>query len=287
MTLAVKNVLDLIVPEYAVTFVTMLAVFLLIEKDFSKILLLAVPFFAYLFALFGFNALNQVFDAKMDKISKPLRPIPSKRVSEKEAKLVSTIFFAICFLLGAFSMPLFVTILFFVLATIIYTHPKLFFRKFFWATPVFGSIFYAIIPFLCVTLFFQKEVNLLFLIIFAGLVAAISITKDIEDVVAEKEFGINSIPKIIGAKKTALASVACLLLVLCLALGLVLLQLLNFVFLLPIFFSFICVLLVSLKVLRKTFSEKVVTQSKLVGIFMVLVVFIQLLFGLTAFLIKT
>jgi geranylgeranylglycerol-phosphate geranylgeranyltransferase len=202
MALNFRNILDLTNPEYALTIFTLISAFFLLQLNNSDFLWFLVPAFSYLFALFGFNSLNQVFDIEIDKISKPLRPIPSKRVSIEEAKKVSIFFFGLAFILALTSFELFLTILFFVLAILLYSHPKIFFRKFIWATPIFGMIFYVLIPFFCVTFFFQKELPIFFLVIFSGLTASISAVKDVEDLKSDKKENIASIPMKIGAKKT-------------------------------------------------------------------------------------
>jgi len=284
MTINLKNLVDLVVPEYAVTILTMFSVFLLIENNFAAVSLLAFPVFSYLFALFGFNTLNHIFDARMDKITKPLRPIPSKRVSVKEAKIVSVIFFSLSFVFALFSPTLLFVILSFVFATMLYSHPRIFLRKYLWATPFFGAVFYSLIPFLCVALFFDKEIPWLFLVFFSGLVASVSITKDIEDLYAEKMFGIKSVPRIIGVGKTLWVTIIGLLLSTVIA-TLILIQT-EPVFLLPAILSLLATGFVSLIFLRKKVEEKIVTQSKIVSILMVVVVLTQLLFGLTVFLSK-
>lgn len=285
MTINIHDFFELIAPHYAITALTMVSVFLIVEKDYSKVTLLFFPICAYLFALFGFNVLNNIFDARMDRISKPLRPIPSKRVSKKEAKILSMVFFVGSFVIAMFSLTLLLIIATFVIATVVYSHPKLFFRKHFWATPLFGMIFYGVVPFLIVTSQFSKETPFIFLLFFAGLIVPVSITKDIEDIKAEKKFGINSIPNLIGTDKTIwLAAIG-----LCLSLiigGIVLTQE-NQIFFLPTIVSLFFTIVGSIKIIRTKIESNIITQSKIVSLFMVLVVFIQLLFGITVFLNKS
>lgn len=285
MTINLRNLIDLTVPEYAITILTMFSVFLLIENDFSTIPLLVFPVFSYVFALFGFNTLNHAFDAEMDKITKPLRPVPSKRVNVKEVKIISAVFFILSFIFASSSPILLFAILSFVFATMLYSHPSVFFRKYLWATPFFAVVFYSLIPFLCVALFFKKDIPWLFLAFFSALVASVSITKDIEDLDAEKRFGIKSVPNLVGISKTLWLAIIGLFLSLGVA-TLILVQT-NLVFLFPATLSLLAAGFVSLIILRKKFEEEIVTQSKVVTTLMVLVVLIQLLFGLTAFLSKS
>jgi 4-hydroxybenzoate polyprenyltransferase len=51
------------------------------------------------------NGINQVYDLPIDRINKPERPIPSGRMSIKEAWVVSIIFFALAWILAWFITP--------------------------------------------------------------------------------------------------------------------------------------------------------------------------------------
>ncbi len=51
------------------------------------------------------NTLNQIFDLEIDKVNKPKRPLPSKRISVKEAFVFSITLYLISFLLAWFVSP--------------------------------------------------------------------------------------------------------------------------------------------------------------------------------------
>jgi len=282
MPLNAKIILALIVPEYVITLVTFLAVFLLASKQVSLLPLLAVPFVVYLLALFGFNAINQVFDAKMDAITKPKRPIPSKKVTKYEATVFSALLFGLSFILAFFTnliMPWFL----FVIVTFLYSHPRVYLRKYLIATPLFGMLFYAVVPFLFVSAYFGLPINYLFLVFFSLIIACVSILKDIEDIKAEKMFGIKSIPSILGEYLTVQVSVFSLLAIILLFGTIFILG--NLLFIWSTIIALVFVFAIGTFVLFRQYFGKVLTSSRILAIFMVVVVVVQLIFGLSVFLI--
>jgi geranylgeranylglycerol-phosphate geranylgeranyltransferase len=274
MPFSVKTILQLVVPEYLVTLVTFVSIFLLSFGQISLLYLVVVPFIVYLLALFGFNALNQVFDVKMDAITKPNRPIPSKKVTIQEATIFSMLLFGISLVLAFFSNLLLPWFLF-VISTLLYSHPKIFLRKYLIATPLFGLIFYVAIPFLFVSTYFNLKINYLFLIFFSLIIACVSILKDIEDLKAEKKFGLKSIPSILGEKLTIKVSFFSLLAV-TLIFGLIL-SISNIFFVLPLIISLLVSCFIGLFVL----TRKNIKSSKVLILFMLVAVIIQLVFGLS------
>lgn len=278
MPFNVKTIIQLIVPEYIVTIVTFVSIFLLSTKQVSLLPLLLVPFVVYLLTLFGFNALNQVFDVKMDAITKPLRPIPSKKVTIQEATIFSIFLFSVSLVLAFFSNLLLPWFLF-VVSTLLYSHPKMFLRKYLISTPVFGLIFYVAVPFLFVSTYFNLEINYLFLTFFALIIASVSILKDIEDLKAEKKSGIKSIPSILGEYPSIQASFFSLL-ALVLIFGIII-SISNLFFIWATVISLIVVFSVGTFVLFRQYYGKVLNSSKILIMFMLIAVIIQLVFGLS------
>lgn len=281
MSLNTKTILQLIVPEYTITLVTFLAIFLLTFKQTSSLPLLVVPFVIYLIALFGFNVINQVFDVKMDALTKPSRPIPSKKVTIKEATLFAELLFGVSLILAFFSQLL-LPLGLFLIATLLYSHPKIFLRRYLLATPIFGLIFYAVIPFIFVSSYLDIKINFFTMAFFSLLIAGVSSLKDMEDVFAEKKFGLKSIPGLFGNYATTQLSIFSLLSTIT-VFGIVFISN-NVLFILPVIISLAVVLATGL-ILNKLRIEKKLNYSKVLPIFMLIVVFIQLLFGISAFLI--
>ncbi|MEI7961776.1 MAG: UbiA family prenyltransferase [archaeon] len=282
MPLNIKTILQLIVPEYILTGITFIAIFLLTSNQSSLSLLLVVPFVVYLLALFGFNAINQFFDAKMDAITKPKRPIPSKKVTKNEALLFAGILFGVSLVLAFFSQVLLPWLLF-IIVTFLYSHPKTFLRRYLPATPLFGLTFYVIVPFLFISSYFGLTINYFFLVFFSIIIACVSILKDIEDIPTEIKFGLKSIPRILGAHNTIKVSIFSLLATV-LAFGAIL-SINNLLFALPTIISLAIVLIAGSFVMPKKSSDKILKHSKILAMFMLVAVIIQLAFGITAFLI--
>lgn len=153
------------------------------------------------------NALNQATDVKVDKISKPYRPIVRGDISLKEAKIVSLILYVIAFSLS-FTINFTFTLIVFLIAifTVSYSLPprlkdKLFLNQIWIAIPrgLFGilaswSVFGSPLEKLPLTIGF---IAMTFLI--GG-----SITKDIIDCEADKKTGTKTLINTYGLKKAAL-----------------------------------------------------------------------------------
>ncbi len=153
------------------------------------------------------NALNQATDVKVDKISKPYRPIVRGDISLKEAKIVSVILYIIALLLS-FTINFTFTIIVFLIAvfTVTYSLPprlkdKLFLNQIWIAVPrgFFGilaswSVFGNPIEKLPLTIGF---------IVMTFLIGG-SITKDIIDSEADKKTGTITLINTYGIKKAAL-----------------------------------------------------------------------------------
>jgi 4-hydroxybenzoate polyprenyltransferase len=153
------------------------------------------------------NALNQATDFKVDKISKPYRPIVRGDISLREAKIVSVILYIIAFSLSFTINFTFILIVFLIsIFTVSYSLPprlkdKLFFNQIWIAIPrgLFGilaswSVFGSPLEKLPLTIGF---IAMTFLI--GG-----SITKDIIDSEADKKTGTRTLINTYGIKKAAL-----------------------------------------------------------------------------------
>jgi len=150
------------------------------------------------------NALNQVYDVDIDKVNKPYRPIPSGRISIKEAMAISWFLYGVALFRSLLINGVFAGLVFILAAiTVIYSVPPVRLKKRLWisnisigfargllgiVTPwcIFGSIFNPI-PWLVGT------------IIGIYLVGAAT-TKDFTDIPGDKKYGVRTLPAVYGVK---------------------------------------------------------------------------------------
>jgi len=155
------------------------------------------------------NALNQVTDIRVDRISKPYRPLPGGIVSIGEAKVISFIMYFLAFYLAISINVMFsVFVLLIITFTVTYSLPPrmkdfLFLNQLWVAIPrgllgilaswsVFGSAFHPVpIAIGFIAMFF----------LIGG-----SVTKDITDSDADKRTGTHTLINTFGLKKSAFMS---------------------------------------------------------------------------------
>ncbi|MFQ6118478.1 MAG: geranylgeranylglycerol-phosphate geranylgeranyltransferase [Methanosarcinales archaeon] len=164
---------------------------------------LLVFFVVFLITCAG-NAINDFFDAEIDAINMPNRPIPSGKISKKNAKYFSIALFVLGIALSytiskiGFIIALFNSIL------LIYYSKKL--KR----TVLFGNI--AIGYLVGSTFLFGgavfgiegiKVISVLFML---SMLATISreIIKDIEDLIGDRDLGAITLPVLYGNKKSAI-----------------------------------------------------------------------------------
>lgn len=155
------------------------------------------------------NALNQVTDIEVDKISKPYRPIVRGVVSKREAKTLSLLLYLFAFSISLFVNAMFsVFIVFIILFTVTYSVPPrmkdfLFLNQLWVAIPrgflgilaswsVFGNSFQPV------------PLSIGFIAMF--FLIGGSITKDITDSEADKKTGTHTLINTYGVKKAAFIS---------------------------------------------------------------------------------
>jgi geranylgeranylglycerol-phosphate geranylgeranyltransferase len=203
--LTARNLIDLIIPHYLIiTVVSPLTAWLIIS-GLKVSLQLPFAIISLSFAMLGFNAANMVFDRKLDKLSKPRRPIPSGRVKTGDAGFLSLTFYflslALAYLIGGVMI---ITIAAFLLVSFLYTYPPIYLKKYFWGTSIIGAIIYGAIPFLAAWSVSDSSIPLEFLLFYSLLVFFVAPSKDIEDMKGENKYKIDSIPIRLGIKNTVL-----------------------------------------------------------------------------------
>lgn len=204
-----KDFLDLIVPHYLIIAISApFASYMILTGQFPSVSILPVIFSLSL-AVCGFNITNMVFDAKIDAIDKPLRPIVQKKISVSQAKSIAIIFYFFSILIAFFINNYFLFLIaIFIIMTYCYSAPKIYLKKYFWASSFVGAVAYGIIPFLAAHSITTSPINLHFLVFFTLIYVVISNAKDFEDMTGEKKLGINSLPLIFGPDLAAKLMIA-------------------------------------------------------------------------------
>ncbi|MBI4162428.1 MAG: UbiA prenyltransferase family protein [Candidatus Aenigmarchaeota archaeon] len=184
----VKVFIELTVPQYLIiTLISPIAAWLLITGiTFSFELLLSM--ISLSFAMLGFNTLNMIFDKDLDKINKPLRPLPSGQISVKRTLLFMFVFYAISLPIAALGgIKLFLVIIAFIAISFFYTNPITRIKKYFWSSSIIGALIYGTLPFMTAWAISNKPLPWIFLFFFTFLIFFIAPSKDIEDIEGEKK----------------------------------------------------------------------------------------------------
>lgn len=201
-----NSIIKLVLPEHAV--MPMVGIFVgatITAKVIPNIEVLVVPFLAFLFLVWGFNALNGIFDFKIDKINKPKRPLPHGELTHPQVSFIFITFSTIGLAL-AFSISIEIFILggvFFILG-LMYSAPPIRIKMKFLGINLIGGVLYGVIP-LSVGYFLasNSQVNVpLFFFIFIS-TAIVSSVKDFDDVIGDEVYNVKSLPAVYGIKKAA------------------------------------------------------------------------------------
>ncbi|MGD0535447.1 MAG: geranylgeranylglycerol-phosphate geranylgeranyltransferase [Methanoregula sp.] len=150
------------------------------------------------------NVINDYFDAKIDAINRPERPIPSGTVSRNAALLYAGILFLLGILFAGFTSPLCLAIAVFnaILLVAYAAHLK--------STPFFGN---AAVSYLAASIFLfggalaggNRLLDMLPVATIAFLaMLARELLKDAEDIDGDRAGGADTLPIRIGVRKTAL-----------------------------------------------------------------------------------
>jgi geranylgeranylglycerol-phosphate geranylgeranyltransferase len=192
------------------------AVLLMAIIDFNHGIPIILGFITVLFATSGGNVINDFFDYKIDKINKPERPIPSGRISLKNAKNYSYSLFIISTILSILISYLVLNIIPF-LIVIICCGIMYLYARYFKAMPLIGNIVVAVLTALCfilggVILAFDTSSFPILTTSFAlgffafAMTLAREITKDMEDVEGDKIENARTLPILVGNKKSSILS---------------------------------------------------------------------------------
>ncbi len=157
------------------------------------------------FLICGFgNALNDIYDIEIDKINKPFRPLPSNKISLKNAKIFSWLLVVIGILLSIFNKVCFVIAIINALA--LYLYAKKYKRN-----KIIGNL---IVAYLTGSVFIfggasVNNVGITLILFLCAMFATWSreIIKDFEDIDGDLKEGVLSLPIKYGKKSLYIASV--------------------------------------------------------------------------------
>jgi geranylgeranylglycerol-phosphate geranylgeranyltransferase len=199
-TSRLRSFIVLVTPQYGILVLfNVLSASLIVARGslpLGPAALLAVSFLAGIFFL---NALNQIADLELDRINKPRRPLPSGRISLGEAKLVTIVLFAggLCTsaLIGRGN---FLAMLIFLLISVEYSYPPIVFRRSWLGASFVGALLLGAMPVIAMSLALHRSIDVPSALLFAGLIWALTMTKDLEDAAGDKVFGHRTIPVLFG-----------------------------------------------------------------------------------------
>lgn len=153
------------------------------------------------------NGLNQVFDLEIDRINKPARPLPSARLTTRQAGLAVTLLYAASVALASFVNKTFlIIVLFTAFATYAYSAPPLRTKRVFWLAnltiAVPRGLLLIVAGWASVARVDRGEPWFIGLIFALFLLGAAS-TKDFADMEGDRAFGCMTMPIVIGVKRAA------------------------------------------------------------------------------------
>lgn len=162
------------------------------------------------------NSLNAAYDADIDKINKPYRPVPAGIVSKDEARSLAWFLYLVTIWRAAtaFKLTFSFLVLMIMLITMAYSMPPLRLKKRFWWSNVSIGWARGMLGFVAAWsifddplaphdgLFFNPEPWTIGGIMFIFLIGATT-TKDFTDIEGDKKFGMNTLPVVYGPRKAA------------------------------------------------------------------------------------
>ncbi|MFH1978408.1 MAG: UbiA family prenyltransferase [Candidatus Aenigmatarchaeota archaeon] len=282
MAITLENFKNLVLPQYLIVILfSLFSSYIVISGTLS--LFLVLPFLAISFAMFALNITNNIVDIDLDKINKPKRPLPSGKMSVKEAKMLVVVCVFLSLLFSSLTNWItFVMIIVFHILSVLYSIPPLRLKRFLFADNIIGSIIYGAFPFVIAWSLLSEEFSIIFLIFFSGLIFAIASIKDLEDVKGEKEKGIDTLPIRIGVKNSILFTVSIMFVVLLMMFASSLLGMIDFIYIYPSLVSLLIWILFYVKSRKVNIEKNVITQSKIMTTSMIVVAVYYVSFALAS-----
>ena len=207
--------LKILRPDEAFMMAMPVVIIAIVGHDFSLSVLLGT-IVVFLMAGAG-NVINDVFDWKIDAVNKPDRPIPSGRITLRNARIYAGILYAVSAVLSLVISYLIHNIWFFVIiacsAVIIYAY-----SRYFKALPLVGNIVVGGMIGFCfvvggfILLCNTKDWGIFRVSVYIGLLAAVAnvareLIKDMEDVQGDQLGGARTFPVLYGKKPSSVLSI--------------------------------------------------------------------------------
>ncbi len=156
------------------------------------------------------NCMNAAYDAHIDRINKPYRPIPKGLVTRDEAFSIAFLLYFVAFVRAMLISPEFwalVTII--TIITIYYSMPPVRFKKRFWVSNISIAMARGLLGFVAAWSIFGDPWDptpwVIGGILFIYLVGATT-SKDFTDIEGDREFGMRTLPVVYGPKRAALVT---------------------------------------------------------------------------------
>ena len=160
------------------------------------------------------NTLNQVYDYDIDKINKPYRPLPREILTKDDALTIAWVLYLVTLWRITLINSAFATIvLIIMLVTIFYSLPPLRFKQRFLISNISIAFARGLLGFVAAWSIFDQTIlpweeptpwaiGLLFGIYLMGAVT----TKDFTDIEGDREYGMNTLPVVLGMRGSILFS---------------------------------------------------------------------------------
>ncbi len=156
------------------------------------------------------NCMNAAYDAHIDRINKPYRPIPKGLVTRDEAFSIAFLLYFVAFVRAMLISPEFwalVTII--TIITIYYSMPPIRFKKRFWVSNISIAMARGLLGFVAAWSIFGDPWDptpwVIGGILFIYLVGATT-SKDFTDIEGDRKFGMRTLPVVYGPKRAALVT---------------------------------------------------------------------------------
>ena len=157
---------------------------------------------AITFSAFATYTLNDIYDAKIDTINDPERPIPSHRVTVREAKTLTTVFFVSSATIAlTLNLTVFLCVMFFSILGIMYSVPPIRFKDGVFANLIWGlGIAITVLAGASDTAINTSSIVAAFTLGF--LTAGCGLIKDLKDLEGDRAMNIHTLPIILGEQKS-------------------------------------------------------------------------------------
>ena len=252
------NSIALISPEYlTVSFFGFMAGFFISNMSISLNIDFLYGLLSIIFLIAGYNSFNAIYDIEIDKINKPNRPLPNKKISKKVAYLESIILFILSLYFSLIlDLNFFYLIFIGVILSILYSISYINLKKRFILGSLIAIFLYEILPFFSGWFLGKTHTfnMVLFILILLPFFFVGGILKDFEDIRGDSTNKVHSLLSILGYKKTIITMYLLCIISLFMLLFSIYLNIILFFYLFSIIF--ILLVIINIYFLNKSRSIK-------------------------------